>query len=173
MLAEARPTADATQAESTVIAGRFRGNRGAYQAALNGARLTRALAREILADELRRLSVEATLRIAAPTDAEARAWYDTHAADPARLVRLKNHTQLLLATEPTPKGARQVGEQAPLGTFPYEQAKPAVERALTAQEKEDAFAVWSRRRQNQSLRLSVFGSLVRHVCSSEFREKVG
>jgi hypothetical protein len=151
VLAEARPAADATYAENQVIANRFHGNRGAYQAALNGARLTRTLAREILADELRRITVEATLRVTAPAEAETRAWYDTHAADPARLVRLRKRTQLLLATEPTPEGARQIGEQAPLGAFPYDQAKPAVRRALTAQEKEDAFAVWSRRRQNQSL----------------------
>jgi hypothetical protein len=151
VLAEARPTADAGAAEQQVIDSRFRGNRGAYQAALDGARLTRNLAREILADELRRLSVEATLRVPAPTEADARAWYDTHAADLARVVRVHSGTQLLLATEPTPQGARQLGEAAPLGTFPYAQAAPAVKRALTAQEKEDAFAVWSRRRQNQAL----------------------
>jgi hypothetical protein len=151
VLAEARPAADANAAEQQVIEGRFHGNRGAYQAALNGARVTRSLAREILADELRRLSIEATLRVPAPTDVEARAWYETHAADPARLVRLQRRTQLLLATEPIPKGARQIGEAAPLASFPYAQAAPAVRRALTAQEKEDAFAVWSRRRQNQSL----------------------
>ena len=151
MLAEARPTVDADAAERQVIDGRFHGNRGAYQAALNGARLTRGLAREILADELRRLSIETTLRVSAPTDADARAWYDTHAGDLARLVRLHNRTELLLATEPTPPGARQLGEIAPLGTFPYAQAAAAVRRALTAQEKEDAFGVWSRRRQNQSL----------------------
>ena len=151
VLAEARPAADATGAESQVIRGRFNGNRGAYQAALNGARLTRPLALEILADEQRRLAVEATLRIAAPTTAEIQAWYETHAGDPARLVRLKNRNQLLLATEPTPPKARQIGETAPLGSFPYAQAAPAVKRALQAQEKEDAFAVWSRRRQNQAL----------------------
>jgi hypothetical protein len=151
VLAEARPVADATQAENQVIARRFHGNRGAYQAALNGARVTRSLAREILADELRRLAVEVTLRVSAPSDVEARAWYETHAGDTARLVRLRNRTQLLLASEPIPPKARQVGETAPLGSFPYAQAAPAVRRALTAQEKEDAFAVWSRRRQNQSL----------------------
>jgi hypothetical protein len=82
---------------------------------------------------------------------EARAWYETHAGDPARLVRLGNRTQMLLATEPIPPKARQVGETAPLGSFPYAQAAPAVRRALLGQEKEDAFAVWSRRRQNQAL----------------------
>jgi hypothetical protein len=151
VLAEARPAADATQAESQVVHSRFHDNRGAYQAALNGARLTRALAREILADEQRRLAVEATLRVPAPSAAEAAAWYETHSGDLARLMRVKNRTLLLLATELAPQGARQIGETAPLGTFPYDQAKTAVVRALTAQEKEDAFAVWSRRRQNQSL----------------------
>jgi hypothetical protein len=151
VLAEAHPAADADEAENGVIAARFHGNRGAYQAALNGARLTRTLAREILADEQRRLAVEATLRIPASTTTEIQGWYETHAGDPARLVRVKNHTQLLLATEPVPPKARQIGETAPLGSFPYAQAAPAVRRALEAQEKQDAFAVWSRRRQNQAL----------------------
>jgi hypothetical protein len=155
VLAEAEPIS-ATQiaaAEARVIADRFGGNRGAYQAALNGARVTRALAREILGDELRRLAVEATLRVATPSSAEAKDWYETHSADPARLFRLRggHRTELLLAGEPVPPGAVQVGETAPLGTFPYVQAAPAARRALLAQQREAAFAVWSRRRQNQAL----------------------
>ena len=44
-----------------------------------------------------------------------------------------------------------LGETAPLGSFPFAQAAPSVRRALVAQERHAAFAVWARRRENQSL----------------------
>jgi hypothetical protein len=43
------------------------------------------------------------------------------------------------------------GEVAALGSFPFAQAAPAIRAAFIAQAKDAAFAVWSRRRQNQSL----------------------
>jgi hypothetical protein len=43
------------------------------------------------------------------------------------------------------------GEVAPLGSFPLAQAAPAVRAAFIAQQKDAAFAIWSRRRQNQSV----------------------
>jgi hypothetical protein len=44
-----------------------------------------------------------------------------------------------------------LGEAAPLGSFPFEQAAPSVRPALVAEERSGAFATWIRRRQNQSL----------------------
>jgi len=44
-----------------------------------------------------------------------------------------------------------LGEVAPLGSFPFAQAATAVRAALTAELKDDAFATWLRRRENQSL----------------------
>jgi hypothetical protein len=43
------------------------------------------------------------------------------------------------------------GEAAPLGSFPFAQAAPAIRRALVSQEQDDAFATWARRRENQAL----------------------
>jgi len=43
------------------------------------------------------------------------------------------------------------GEVAPLGSFPFAQAAPAIRAAFIAQQKDAAFAIWSRRHQNQSL----------------------
>jgi hypothetical protein len=43
------------------------------------------------------------------------------------------------------------GEVAPLGSFAFALAAPAVGAAFVAQQKDAAFAVWLRRRQNQSL----------------------
>jgi len=74
------------RAEQSVVTDRFGGSRSAYRAALAGARMTGALARVALADELRRLAVGATLRVAAPTAGEQRAWVETYGATPARLV---------------------------------------------------------------------------------------
>jgi hypothetical protein len=44
-----------------------------------------------------------------------------------------------------------LGETAPLGSFPFVQAAASVRYALVAQERHAAFAVWARRRENQSL----------------------
>ena len=54
-----------------------------------------------------------------------------------------------------------LGETAPLGAFPFAQAAPSVRRALVEEELHAAFAVWIRRRENQSL-----GSL---TCSHDER----
>jgi hypothetical protein len=176
VLVEARavdPTALA-RAEHDVVADRFGGSGPAYAAALAKARVTRALAREILADELRRRSVEATLRVPAPAVSQLRAWYETYGATSARSVRVSRPVAwlgnaragvALAAGAPgrlfaLPSGASALvdgvritalGEAAPLGSFPYTQAAPAIRRALLGQQKHAAFATWARRRENQSL----------------------
>ncbi len=176
VLVEAKPigAAAVAQAERDVIADHFAGSRAAYLAGLMKARVTRALAKEILADELRRLSVEATLHVAAPTGAQLRAFYETYSASPARAVRtnqavpwLGNARSGIALAEQAPQrlfaltpGATVLvdgvkitvlGEAAPLGSFPYGQAAPAIRRAIAGQEKHGAFATWARRRENQSL----------------------
>jgi hypothetical protein len=176
VLVEARavdPTA-LVRAEHDVVADRFGGSGPAYAAALAKARVTRALAREILADELRRRSVEATLRVPAPAVSQLRAWYETYGATSARSVRVSRPVAWLgnaragvaLAADAPgrlfalPSGASALvdgvritalGEAAPLGSFPYTQAAPAIRRALLGQQKHAAFATWARRRENQSL----------------------
>jgi hypothetical protein len=176
VLVEARPvaTADVLQAERDVVADRFRGSRSGYLAALSAAHLTPALGRRILADELRRIAVEAGLRVPAPTDAQSRAWFDTYSASSARAVRVDRPVEWLggarsgiALAEDAPgrifilppgasvsiHGARvtALGESAPLGAFPYSQAVRSVRRALLSQVRHVAFATWARRRQNQSL----------------------
>lgn len=163
-----------TVAEEQVIDDRFGGSRSRYLAALSQARVSRPLAREILADELRRLAVESGLRVPAPTSAQLQAWYDTYSAATARAVRTNRPVSWLggarrgIALEVEAPGrvfalpaGRSVpvrgvgvvalGEPAPLGAFPYALALPSVRRAFVDQQKRSAFATWSRRRQNQSL----------------------
>jgi hypothetical protein len=128
----------------------------------------------ILADELRRRSVEGSLRVSGPTSAQLRRWYDTYSPARARLVRASAPERWLgnarsgvavsgqapgrlfgLATgRSTVIGGVKVtvaGEVAPLGSFAFALAEPAVRAAFVAQQKDAAFAVWLRRRQNQSL----------------------
>ncbi|HEU5371314.1 MAG TPA: hypothetical protein VFU51_02890 [Gaiellaceae bacterium] len=166
VLVEAKPVAtkDVLATERTVILDRFRGERAAYLAALARAKVTPGLARTILADELRRQAVERTLHVAAPTARELQDWYATHAGTKARAIRVKKQTTIVLAPAdrifalPAGKKAtidgvqlQALGEAAPLGAFPFALAAPAVRTALVAELKDDAFATWVRRRENQSL----------------------
>ena len=162
------------QAERDVILDHFGGSRGAYNIALARAKATSALARSILADELRRRAVQATLPVPGPSAIQLQDWNDTYSAVPARLVRTSRAVSWLgnakrgialwetapgrlFALDPgqavTVDGVKVtvLGEAAPLGSFPFEQAVPSVRRALVDQEKSGAFATWIRRRQNQSL----------------------
>jgi hypothetical protein len=166
VLAAAKQVAstDVLAAERTVILDRFGGSRAAYLQALARARTTVGLARTILADELRRQAVEATLPVAAPTAGELQDWYASHAATRARAVRVGTRTTVVLAPAdrvfalPAGKTATiggvkltALGEAAPLGAFPLTLAAPAVRAALVSELKDAAFGTWERRRENQSL----------------------
>jgi hypothetical protein len=166
VLSAARPAAppEVAQAERTVILDRFGGSRAAYLQALARARITPALALTILADELRRRAVETTLRVATPTNAQLQEWYAGHESLKARAVRIGKTASLVLApadrvfalangATATIDGVKltALGEVAPLGSFPFAQAAKAARAALVAELKDDAFATWIRRRENQSL----------------------
>jgi hypothetical protein len=161
-------------AERGVIIDHFGGSRSAYLAALAQGKASPTLARQVIADELRRLSVEATLRVARPTAAQLQEWYGTYAPANARFVRaskpvawLGNFRSGIAIGRQAPgrlfgladgrssviSGVKVtvVGEVAPLGSFPFAQAAPAVRAALVAQQKDAAFTTWLRRRQNQAL----------------------
>jgi hypothetical protein len=151
-------------AERGVVLDRFHSSRTAYLAALATAKVTPALARTILGDELRRQAVEATLRVAPPTATEVQDWYASHATVQARTVRLQKKVSLVLApadrifalapgASVTIGGVKvtALGEAAPLAAFPFALAAPAVRAALVRESKGAAFETWVRRRQNQSL----------------------
>jgi len=166
--------ADIGQAERNAILDHFGGSRAAYNTALARAKATPALARLILADELRRLAVEATLHTPPPTGAQLQAWYATYDATLTRPVRSSKPVPWLgnaktgLAIQGVAPGrllalaagakvtidgvaVTALGEAAPLGSFPFAQAAPAIRKAFVDQVKSGAFATWSRQRQNQSL----------------------
>jgi hypothetical protein len=176
VLAGARTVGPAAivSAERGVILDHFGGSRSAYLAALVRAKATPQLARSILADELRRRAVESLLRVGAPTSPQLEQWYGTYAPTNARFVRasaperwLGNARAGIALSQQAPgrlfgladgksvtvDGVKLTvqGEVAPLGSFPFAQAAPAIRAAFVAQQKDAAFAVWLRRRQNQSL----------------------
>jgi hypothetical protein len=151
-------------AERGVILDRFHGSGTAYRAALAKAKVTPALARTVLGDELRREAVEATLRVAPPTATEVQDWYASHAGLQARTVRIEKKVSLVLAPADrifglAPGASARIGgvkvtalgEAAPLGAFPFALAAPVVRAALVRESKAAAFETWVRRRQNQSL----------------------
>jgi hypothetical protein len=176
VLAEAR-TADpqaVVRAERDAILDHFRGSRAVYLAALARANATPTLARSILADELRRRAVETTLRTPPPTSVQLQAWYATYETKTARPVRASKRVPWLgnvesgLAIQGVAPGrlltlgagetktidgvqVTALGEPAPLGSFPYAQAAPAIHAAFVGELKGRAFATWIRRRENQSL----------------------
>ena len=143
--------------------------------ALARAKATPTLARDVLGDELRRVEVEATLHTAAPTAAELQSWYSTYGESKARPD--PDACTGLVARPPatgdrgagrshrdgcsrSPAGETTIvdgvkvtalGETTPLGAVPYATALPSIRVALVRELKQDAFAVWLRRRENRSL----------------------
>jgi hypothetical protein len=161
-------------AVQNVIADHFAGDAGAYQRALARLHATGTVARLVLSDELRRRAVEAGLRVAAPTSSQITSWYGTYGSAQARLVRTIRRVAWLgggkqgiaidreaparlfalpAGTSVLVAGVKitVLGETAPLGAFPLQQAAPAVRAALVVEEKDAAFAMWVRTRQNQLL----------------------
>jgi hypothetical protein len=176
VLANARPVAPdkVAQAERDVVLDHFGGDRAAYTAALARAHMSPTLARAVLGDELRRRAVEAGLGVAAPTGAQLQEWYAVHGDALARPVRtdapvpwLGNRRSgvaiadvapnrlLALATNGQAEvdGVRvtALGEAAPLSSLPFADALAAMRVAIVAEERQERFAVWMRRRENQSL----------------------
>jgi len=76
-------------AEKAVIALHFRGSRAAYVSALRHDRANVGIARGVIADELRRSLIQSRLHVAGPSAEEIQSYYDTYAAAPVRLVKVK------------------------------------------------------------------------------------
>src|SRR6266404_8414760 len=82
-------SADVLAAERAVIRQEFRGSRALYVAALQRAHATVPEARGILADELRRATVERYLPAAAPSASDVSTFYKSYPDLQARLVQAK------------------------------------------------------------------------------------
>jgi hypothetical protein len=169
-------------AERAVVLARFRGSRSAYVAALRGAGASVSLARGVLADELRRLKIEAGLRARRPSAGQVSAFYSAYPDLLARRVEAKPAPWWLggrpsgLALEGLappqvftlaagrkvqlrgvdgPYSLRALGEPQPLGSIPLAEARPTISSALAAFERRAAFERWTVGRQEYVLRFAI------------------
>jgi len=114
-------------AEKAVIGLHFHGSRAAYVAALRRDRASVGIARGIIADELRRARIQAGLRVGSPSAAEIRAYYDTYAAAPVRLVQVKPAAPWLANS----RRGFALGAVAPPQVFTLKNGKQATLRTMT------------------------------------------
>ena len=169
-------------AERAVIFARFRGSRGAYVAELRRAGASVSLARGVLADELRRLAIEADLRARRPSPAQVTAFYGAYpdllvrrveakpspwwlagqtaglaleGLVPEQVFGISSGRSVRLRGVDGPYTVRALGEAQPLGSIPLGEARPAISSALAEFERRAAFERWTVARQEYVLRLAV------------------
>jgi hypothetical protein len=163
-------------AERALVASHFGGSRSAYLAALRSAHASLPIARAIIADELRRDDVEATLRVPAPNGSAVQNFYTSYPDLSVREVRAKPAPSWLggrtrglaisdiapdavfrlkrTASVGTPLGSYRVaplGDAVPLGSIPLSEARPAIVSALRTFAQRDAYERWSEQRQRALL----------------------
>lgn len=171
-------TAQMLQAERTVIATRFGGSAARYHAALAAAHATVPVARQILADQLRRAKIESTLPKRSPSEAEIETFYLGYPdllvrpveADPAApwlggktkgyalselapdaLFGLHSDGHSTVRTLNASFKVHTLGASVPLGSLPLAQVRPAIRSALEAFAQGAAFEGWTAARQTSVL----------------------
>ncbi len=173
---------DVLAAERAVVAARFGGSRGAYLAALRSARASVSVARGVLADELRRLRIEAGLHARQPSAAEVAVFYAAYpdllvrAVDasgrpwwlgrrtrglalssiaPTRIFRLGVGQRVGIAAIGGRHVVRALGPVRVLGSVPLPQARAAISAALGVFARREADARWLAGREAQALRSAI------------------
>jgi hypothetical protein len=164
--------------EETIVAVRFAGSRSRYRAALRARGASPAVARAVIADQLRRQDFARKRDAEPPTAAEVSLYHSLYGALPVRQVRADSTASWLggrrrgftlvppgplqLLTLPTARAAAVVttngpvritalDELLPLGAVPLSLARPAVRAALTAQVRLQAVETWSVGAQSRAL----------------------
>lgn len=159
--------------ERRIVASRFSGSGAAYRSAVAEAGASRAVARGVLADELRRFEILSRLPATRPTTADVARFRTTYAPVLARRVTvspapswLPEGTGLALATS-APEGVfraatgravklrtaegvftvRALEDTTALGAVSAEIARAAIARELRSERRADAYAAWTIRRQ--------------------------
>jgi hypothetical protein len=171
--------ADVRAAERAIIASRFRGSRRAYRAALARSRATEALAREVIADEVRQQRMGRRFRVRTPTPEQITSYYESVANVPARMVEVRprvwwlgdRREGLAIGSLAPPQAfgipigrkwirirtadglfrIRTSDETMPLGAFPLSVARPAVVAALKEIQRRQIFERWFTRPLNDGL----------------------
>jgi hypothetical protein len=150
-------------AEQSIVAARFGGSRSAYRAALAQAKVSLAVARSVIVDELRRARISARFRVAAPSGEAIAEFQQTYGELKARLVQSAGRVQWLggrklgYAVESNAPGAlmsaptlrwtsvwsatgavrvRPLGPPVPLASVPLGRLRASIRAAIIAQERE-------------------------------------
>jgi hypothetical protein len=166
-------------AERAIVAARFNGSFAAYDRALAAERASRSIARDVIADQLRRLEIERTFVVGTPSARQVADFYETYSAAPARPVQTAKPAPWLdgrktgvalgsfapariqalptgrWATVWTPAGSvrvRALAPSVPLASLSFEAARPAIRAALKAQARSDRFASWIAKKEEGALR---------------------
>jgi hypothetical protein len=158
-------------AEKAVVAARFGGSYGRYRAALAKAHTGVGAARGVIADELRRMTIESGMRVGSPSSTDMSDYYQTYGEAQARLVQTKTPAPWLgnrkrglaiesnappqLFTIPEGKGrwtkvrtmrgtyeVKALDATVPLGAVPFAQARPAVSNALMQLAQDERYENW-------------------------------
>ena len=125
-------------AERAIVLRRFGGSRTPYLAALAAARASPAVALGAIADELRRETIQARLRAAAPSSSAIAEFAVTYANAQLRDI-------------PGAGAVPGVTPETPLGLLPPDQARPVIVRALRHAARDAAYDVWADARQEAAL----------------------
>jgi hypothetical protein len=169
-------------ATRVVIHESFGGSRGRYLAALQQAHASPALARAVLADEIRRARLEQTLPVGKPSAHAVSSFYFAYPQLSVRRVKIsprapwlggQREGYALAGAAPvqvfTARGGRKsivwtplgtytvkpIGASRPLGALSLETAKPAIRAALEGFERAKAFQRWTVAQQRSALRATI------------------
>jgi hypothetical protein len=169
-------------AEQTVVDSRFAGDEDAYLAALQGLGTTQDVAREVLADSLRRVALTRAQKVRAPTDDEVEGYYSEHGDLKTRLVAfdvvsdwlsgrslgyalsdiaptpvftLADYREGTVRTLAGPLSFKPLGRTTSLASVPLPLVRPAIEAALTRPARDEAYAAWLKAREQKLLRTAI------------------
>lgn len=162
-------SAQVLAAERSIIVAHFGGSRSAYLAALSSAHASAALARAVIADELRRKHIESHFAGSAPSAADVSDYQQTSSELQARLVQTASRAAwlggrkigyALGSNAPPPVMAlragrwsqvwspygtvrvRPLGVPVPLGSVPLQRVRPSIRAALIAQARDARYPAW-------------------------------
>ena len=183
---------DVRALERAVIATRFHGSESAYRAALAAKGANVALARGILADELREAAIESRIRVGYPSSSAISSFYDQYGSLPARQVgaatapwwlggkkaglaissvapdqvfQVKQGRWTTVVSAMGQWKVRPLGPVAPLAAFSLAQARPAIRAAIQQASRDSAYRSWTSAKQRSALKQT--------VCRRDFLPAVG
>ena len=176
------PTGEILAAERMIIDARFGGRLSSYRAALVRAGASVVLARSVIGDELRRAKVRKRLRVPSASASQVADYHALYGGTLARFVEatpapswLGGRKRGFALSEVAPPAVfavatgrkaalrwfdgkyhvRPLAASRPLSLVPLAAARPAIEAALTALARENAYDAWAVTQQRLALRQTI------------------